>query len=142
MPRNRTKRPPAEPVEAIVGWQGAHRLETIHCGACRQRFPLFFITFFSGAAEFQLDAMTQGQEIPRDAEGVVRAMIHALAIRAYGWRFDDSIWRATADTRARWLRACEVQRQPHRFTSAELKAARVYLRWGGAGRNDKDRLGG
>ena len=142
MPRNRKKRPPAERVEATIDLAGAHRLETIRCGACRQRLPLFFLTFFGGVAEIQLAAVTHGEDVPRDVERLTSAMIEAVAIRAWGWRFDDGIWRPTADARARWLRACEVQRQPHRFTSAELEAARVCLAWGGASRKDKDRLRG
>jgi hypothetical protein len=127
MVRNRKRRPSTEVADVIVSRYGV-----LSCWRCGQHFQ----HVFEGLSEY---LATLRVETQAGYDERVEGQFEVAKMLAWGWRFDGTTWRPTADSRRRWMRACRVVQDPERYSAAEVEEARQGLARGAFPRNDPGR---
>jgi hypothetical protein len=138
MPRNRKKQTPTEPVEASIDERGMWS-----CGRCGQAFPFIFNTRIAehvlarDADGFETRRLAPGFEM-RVHYGYAEAWLEVMSIVAWGWKFDGTVWRPTAENRRRWLQASEVVKHPDGYTERQVAEAKAGIKRGSFPRSNSN----
>jgi hypothetical protein len=102
MPRNRKRRPPAEPIDVRIDEAGS-----LSCGRCGQAFPsiIFNERIAAHVMSWDDEGFETRQITPeietRVSDGQSAPWLATMSITAWGWRFDGEAWRPTSESHSR-----------------------------------------
>jgi hypothetical protein len=140
MPRNRKRRPPAEPIDVRIDEAGS-----LSCGRCGQAFPsiIFNERIAAHVMSWDDEGFETRQITPeietRVSDGQSAPWLATMSITAWGWRFDGEAWRPTSESHSEWAQANKVMQRPDLYSEKDITRAKSVLSRGTSAYTDKNR---